>query len=267
MIDSKHRSAFQWRHKRQLCRIYPKGTRTNSSNFNPVPFWLCGCQMAALNFQTPDKELQINRGWFLQNGNCGYVLKPECMVEGCFDPDKAVHRMQSIELQISVLAGRQLADKSLKTSAMCNTFVKLEIIGCPVDSSSGTTAIAQNGYNEYENGLMALLLHVEIRQVDLGESYLKKMIKNYKDLTAKCTEDGGSLDQEDYAKTEEAIEQLSRIMSRKTLPTADSGIGGGSRTISEDGSNAPRKLISSKFPLALGELSSHSKKKKKLNIL
>lgn len=103
MIDRKMRSAFQWRHKRQFCRIYPKvrstiqgnfflflrsqyftlkGRRTDSSNFNPVPFWLCGAQMVALNFQTPDKELQINHGWFLQNGQCGYVLKPECMVEG-----------------------------------------------------------------------------------------------------------------------------------------------------------------------------------------
>ena len=36
--------------------------RTDSSNFNPVPFWLSGVQMVALNFQTCDKELQINRG-------------------------------------------------------------------------------------------------------------------------------------------------------------------------------------------------------------
>ena len=59
--------------------------------------------MVALNFQTRDKELQINRGkrgelpnrldtkpleeliflgWFLQNGGCGYVLKPDFMTGG-----------------------------------------------------------------------------------------------------------------------------------------------------------------------------------------
>ena len=38
--------------------------------------------MSALNFQSPDKELQINQGWFQQNGGCGYVLKPDFMIEG-----------------------------------------------------------------------------------------------------------------------------------------------------------------------------------------
>ena len=38
--------------------------------------------MSALNFQTPDKELQVNRGWFRQNGGCGYVLKPDFMTDG-----------------------------------------------------------------------------------------------------------------------------------------------------------------------------------------
>ncbi len=62
--------------------FFPQAMRTDSSNLNPVPFWLCGTQMAALNFQTPDKELQINFGWFRQNGGCGYVLKPDFMLEG-----------------------------------------------------------------------------------------------------------------------------------------------------------------------------------------
>lgn len=34
-------------------RIYPKGARIDSSNYNPVPFWNAGCQMVSLNFQTP----------------------------------------------------------------------------------------------------------------------------------------------------------------------------------------------------------------------
>lgn len=38
--------------KRQLSRVYPKGTRVDSSNFQPQLFWNAGCHMAALNFQT-----------------------------------------------------------------------------------------------------------------------------------------------------------------------------------------------------------------------
>jgi len=39
----------------QLCvtRVYPKGQRIDSSNFEPVPVWNCGCHMVAMNYQTP----------------------------------------------------------------------------------------------------------------------------------------------------------------------------------------------------------------------
>ena len=43
----------------------------------------------------------------------------------------------------------------------------------------------RNGYNEIENGTSVLLLYVQKRRVDLGETYLKKMIKNYQELTRK----------------------------------------------------------------------------------
>lgn len=35
-----------------MSRIYPKGTRMDSSNYMPQMFWNVGCQMVALNFQT-----------------------------------------------------------------------------------------------------------------------------------------------------------------------------------------------------------------------
>lgn len=40
--------------KLQLSRIYPKGTRVDSSNYMPQVFWNAGCQLVALNFQTMD---------------------------------------------------------------------------------------------------------------------------------------------------------------------------------------------------------------------
>lgn len=38
--------------KQQLSRVYPAGTRFDSSNFMPQVFWNAGCQLVALNFQT-----------------------------------------------------------------------------------------------------------------------------------------------------------------------------------------------------------------------
>lgn len=56
-----------------MSRIYPKGGRVDSSNYMPQIFWNAGCQMVALNFQTPDLAMQLNQGKFEYNGNCGWV--------------------------------------------------------------------------------------------------------------------------------------------------------------------------------------------------
>lgn len=50
---------FLWYHVVQLSRIYPKAQRVDSSNYNPIPMWNIGSQMAALNFQTGDKPMQV----------------------------------------------------------------------------------------------------------------------------------------------------------------------------------------------------------------
>ena len=65
--------------ERQLVRTYPKGTRFDSSNYDPLLMWKCGVQMVALNFQYPDIYMHLNQGFFRLNGGCGYVLKPAVM--------------------------------------------------------------------------------------------------------------------------------------------------------------------------------------------
>lgn len=70
----------------QLSRIYPKGQRLDSSNYDPLPMWICGSQLVALNFQTPDKPMQMNQALFMTGGHCGYVLQPSTMRDEAFDP-------------------------------------------------------------------------------------------------------------------------------------------------------------------------------------
>ena len=51
------------------------------------------CTSVALNYQYPGLAMDLNRGRFLRNGQCGYTLKPAVMREGneivCFAEDKA----------------------------------------------------------------------------------------------------------------------------------------------------------------------------------
>jgi len=80
-ISSQNYKFFLKYHRRQLSRVYPGIRRLDSSNFDPVRMWSAGIQMVALNYQTPDRAMQLNQGKFLENGNCGYILRPDFMFD------------------------------------------------------------------------------------------------------------------------------------------------------------------------------------------
>ena len=44
-----------------MLRTYPKGSRVESSNFNPMPMWKVGVHMASVNFQKPGTYLSYCR--------------------------------------------------------------------------------------------------------------------------------------------------------------------------------------------------------------
>jgi phosphatidylinositol phospholipase C delta len=74
------RAAYIEMNRRRFTRVYPSGSRMDSSNFHPQPHWNAGSQLVALNWQTSSSyELRFNKGRFRENGNCGYLLKPEFM--------------------------------------------------------------------------------------------------------------------------------------------------------------------------------------------
>lgn len=53
----------------QLSRIYPRGQRLDSSNYDPLPMWLCGSQLVALNFQTAGMSLFLRPEEAAQTGS------------------------------------------------------------------------------------------------------------------------------------------------------------------------------------------------------
>lgn len=67
---------------KRFVKSFPKGLRQDSSNMNPVPSWLCGIQSVAMNFQTAGEYLDLVKGLFSVNGGCGYVLKPDVLIDG-----------------------------------------------------------------------------------------------------------------------------------------------------------------------------------------
>ncbi|XVF69005.1 hypothetical protein PTKIN_Ptkin11bG0046300 [Pterospermum kingtungense] len=66
--------------QRNILRIYPRGSRVNSSNYKPLIGWMHGAQMVALNMQGYGRSLWLMHGMFRSNGGCGYVKKPDFLM-------------------------------------------------------------------------------------------------------------------------------------------------------------------------------------------
>uniref|UniRef100_A0A8C0BME4 1-phosphatidylinositol 4,5-bisphosphate phosphodiesterase gamma n=1 Tax=Buteo japonicus TaxID=224669 RepID=A0A8C0BME4_9AVES len=139
---SKGKKFLQY-NRRQLSRIYPKGQRLDSSNYDPLPMWICGSQLVALNFQTPDKPMQLNQALFMLGGRSGYVLQPDIMRDESFDPfDK--NSLKIVE-PITILGARHLPKNG--RSIVC-PFVEVEVCGSEYDNSKNKTdVVADNGFN------------------------------------------------------------------------------------------------------------------------
>nr|KAF6330730.1 phospholipase C gamma 1 [Myotis myotis] len=131
----------------QLSRIYPKGQRLDSSNYDPLPMWICGSQLVALNFQTPDKPMQMNQALFMTGGHCGYVLQPSTMRDEAFDPfDKSSLRgLEPRAICIEVLGARHLPKNG--RGIVC-PFVEIEVAGAEYDNNKQKTEfVVDNGLN------------------------------------------------------------------------------------------------------------------------
>uniref|UniRef100_A0A672YKY5 1-phosphatidylinositol 4,5-bisphosphate phosphodiesterase n=1 Tax=Sphaeramia orbicularis TaxID=375764 RepID=A0A672YKY5_9TELE len=129
--------------KNQLSRIYPKGTRVDSSNYMPQLFWNVGCQMVALNFQTLDLPMQLNMGVFEYNGHSGYLLKPEFMrrTDKHFDPftENIVDGIVANTVKIRIISGQFLTDKKV------GVYVEVDMFGLPADTKRKYKTKTSNG--------------------------------------------------------------------------------------------------------------------------
>ncbi|XP_054759160.2 1-phosphatidylinositol 4,5-bisphosphate phosphodiesterase beta-1-like isoform X12 [Lytechinus pictus] len=139
--------------RRQLSRIYPKGTRVDSSNFMPQIFWNVGCQLVALNYQNLDLPMQLNLGLFNLNGRTGYILKPDFMrrKDRHFDPfaESTMDGIVAATVEVKVLSAQFLSDRKV------GTYIEVDMFGLPADTVRKrykTKTISSTGINpQYED--------------------------------------------------------------------------------------------------------------------
>ncbi|XP_055996618.1 1-phosphatidylinositol 4,5-bisphosphate phosphodiesterase eta-2-like isoform X3 [Ostrea edulis] len=132
--------------RHMLVRTYPAGSRTDSSNYNPVPMWNTGCQVVALNYQTASEPMHLLQGKFMDNGGCGYLLKPGFLLSD----DKSTHPPTSRKrLNITIVSGYQIPKPNdSKKGEIIDPFIKIEVHGAKEDTQQCKTSVKNNnGFN------------------------------------------------------------------------------------------------------------------------
>ncbi|XP_015727715.1 1-phosphatidylinositol 4,5-bisphosphate phosphodiesterase eta-1 isoform X5 [Coturnix japonica] len=158
---------FMLYNQKQLTRVYPSAYRIDSSNFNPLPYWNVGCQLVALNYQSEGRMMQLNEAKFRVNGNCGYVLKPQQMCKGSFNPYSSdpLPASPKKQLILKIISGQQLPkppDSMLgDRGEIIDPFVEVEIIGLPVDCCKDQTRVVDdNGFNPVWEETLTFTIHM-----------------------------------------------------------------------------------------------------------
>ncbi|WZY90724.1 hypothetical protein YC2023_047459 [Brassica napus] len=164
--------------QKNLLRIYPKGTRINSSNYKPLIGWTHGAQMIAFNMQGYGKSLWMMHGMFRANGGCGYVKKPNFLMkkgfhEEVFDPRK--------KLPVKVYMGDgwrlDFSHTHFDAYSPPDFYTKMFIVGVPADNAKRKTKIIEDNWypiwdEEFSFPLTVpelALLRIEVREYDMSE--------------------------------------------------------------------------------------------------
>lgn len=138
-----------------LSRIYPAGSRFDSSNYAPQPYWECGCQLVALNWQSANTfAWRFDRGFFLDNGRCGYVLKPDYLRPSSLSSSETAAVVEPTTLAIEVISGFALPKPAKASkSDITDPFVSIYLEGPGATVKPKTThTIANNGFHPVWRG-------------------------------------------------------------------------------------------------------------------
>lgn len=146
----------------QLTKVYPKGTRFDSSNFMPMVSWCAGYHIVALNYQTKDVPMRLNLGKFYDNGGCGYVLKPAPLRSLNAKPEN----VKKI-LHIRLVSAWQLPKESgTPKGEVIDPYVKIKMYGITEDTKRYRSKVIQNnGFNPHWDEKVSF----DLTRADLAE--------------------------------------------------------------------------------------------------
>jgi Ca2+-binding EF-hand superfamily protein len=135
--------------QKSFMRIYPKATRIDSSNYNPVPSWCHGAQVVAINYQYFDLGRLLNSALFACNGRAGYILKPRGLRDHKRTNDYSSDRFSvpKVRLVFEIISACNLPKVDGSDDILCPQ-VQISSFGIENDFSQVETRIVdKNGFN------------------------------------------------------------------------------------------------------------------------
>ncbi|XWS56729.1 hypothetical protein CRYUN_Cryun09bG0110400 [Craigia yunnanensis] len=167
--------------QRNILRVYPKGIRVDSSNYNPLIGWTHGAQMVAFNMQGYGRSLWLMHGMFKANGGCGYVKKPDFLLNTneVFDP-KVKSSVKTI-LKVTVYMGEgwyyDFKHTHFDAYSPPDFYARVGIAGVSADSGMKKTKTLEDNWvpswnEEFEFPLTVpelALLRIEVHEYDMSE--------------------------------------------------------------------------------------------------
>ncbi|KAK7321349.1 hypothetical protein VNO77_31910 [Canavalia gladiata] len=169
--------------QKNFLRVYPKGTRFNSSNYKPLIGWMHGAQMVAFNMQGYGRNLWLMHGMFRSNGGCGYVKKPDFLINvgpnnEVFNPKDELQVRKTLKVKIYEGDGWRMDFKQTHFDSYSppDFYVRVGIAGVPADNTMKKTKIIEDNWipvweEEFTFPLTVpelALLRVEVHEYDMS---------------------------------------------------------------------------------------------------
>ncbi|EPS61000.1 hypothetical protein M569_13801, partial [Genlisea aurea] len=167
--------------QKNILRVYPRGTRFNSSNFKPQIGWLHGAQMVAFNMQGYGRSLWLMQGMFRGNGGCGFVKKPDFLMNASdvFDPKAKLHVKRTLKVKVYMGDGWHMDFKPTHFDLYSppDFYTVVGIAGAPGDEAMKKTKKKEDNWTPVWDEEFAFplsvpevaLLRIEVHEYDMTE--------------------------------------------------------------------------------------------------
>ncbi|KAK7321352.1 hypothetical protein VNO77_31914 [Canavalia gladiata] len=171
--------------QRNLLGIYPISYPIN----DPMIGWMHGAQMIARNLLESSHLLKYMEGMFRANGGCGYVKKPDILLNigpnnEVFDPRASRPIQKTLQVEgmhifwcTWVMGGIQTSAQHTDLNSPPNFYVQVGIIGVPADGATKHTRIIKDNWVPVWNEEISFpltfpelaLLHIEVLHRNIHE--------------------------------------------------------------------------------------------------